>query len=44
MNKSPNLEFLGLRIKKNKLLAILGYSNQQHANIFHLELVQPFSD
>ena len=29
-----DLELFGLRIKKNKLLAIFGYSSQQHVNIF----------
>ena len=42
--KNPDLELLGLMMKKNKLLVIFGCSNQQHINIFPLELDQNFSD
>ena len=42
--ESPDLELLGPRMKKTKLLTIFDYSNQQHVNIFPEELVQPFSD
>ena len=32
--KNHDLELLGLRVEKNKLLVIFGYSNQQHVNMF----------
>ena len=36
-SKNRDLELFGLKVKRNKLLAIFGYSNQQLVNIFFSE-------